>query len=320
MLNPNWYLVCDITTNTAVDLIQLQDTWGNAVTGLLSQTDDQLSKFNEWSPHSNVVFLRIAAARAKGINSASIDSVVSANRPAILNWVRSMRDPLLAATDAVTTADRWVTLDVVAQKYVTIYRQALRDITNSVDLLNVTWPAIPPALAAVRNIDVSLIDRPSQDFLNILITPWPTPTLQQRRLDQWARAKAYRDLRKTQGIKLAVNGKDCWFWTDDSNRGQYSILAGYAARKSLSYTAVLANWKTMSGEFIPFTVELLYRVLDAGVDNEDTLFIIAEQHRTAIMASTDPDNYDYTRGYPQVYSEYLAQQILLGNTNYGQGN
>lgn len=320
MLNPNWYLVCNVSTNTAVDLIQLQDTWGGTVTGLLQQTDDQLSKFNEWSPHSDVVFLRIQAARTKGINSTSIDTVIANARPAILDWIRSMRDPLLAATDVITPVDRWNTLDVVAQKYATTYRQALRDMTNSVDLLNVTWPPIPPVLNQIRSINIDTIARPSQEFINALLAPFPALTLQQRRNDQWLRAKAYRDLRKTQGLKLAVNGKDYWFWTDDTNRGQYSILDSYAVRKALPPTAALANWKTMSGEFVSFTVELLHRVLDAGVDNEDNLFVIAEGHHAAIMASTNPDNYDYTQGYPQVYFEYAAYQVLLGNTNYGQGN
>lgn len=301
MLNPNWYLVCDISTMKAMDLIQIPVTW-NAVTGLEAQSDEDLENFYNWSPYKTISFLPISRAKILGIDSSSIDAVIAATKPAVLAWVRGMRDPLLKATDALTGVDRWNSLDVVNQNYVTVYRTQLRDITLQDDIFNITWPSVPKALDTIRGIDLSLIERPSVSFITALNEPTPAPSLAERQNNQWLRIKAERDRRRSGGVKVAVDEVDYWFWTDEVSRGQYSILDSFANRHSLPDSYLINSWKTMSGEFVDLTVTLLRKVIDTGIQIEGVVFSNAEAHRKAMLKADDPDTYDFSTGWPEIYS------------------
>lgn len=307
MLNAKWYLVCNTITNRAFDLLQIPDIWKNT-TGMAGLDDESLATFNQWSSEKNEIFLTVAAARVAGVDNDSINAVLAVTLPVVKNWARTMRDPLLAETDKITTPDRWVKLDVVSKCDVEIYRQALRDVTEQ-DPLTIIWPFIPQALAHIRTFDTSVIERPSKDFLDKLVAPTPPKTIDQIRKDQWLRIHAERDRRKAGGVRVAVGDRDYWFWTDDTSRAQYAILEGRAQRAGLASETVLDLWKTMSGEFVPLTVALLHKVLDTGIACESNLFNIAETHRARMLASNDPLSYDYTKGWPATYEEVVAGTI-----------
>lgn len=318
MLNANWYLVCDTQTRQASDLIQIPTVWGTA-TGLAEQSDEDLENFYLWSPYTTTSFVTIDRAHELDYDAASIAQVVTNCRPAVLAWVRSMRDLLLYASDVVTVPDRWMSLDVVAQDYIAHYRQALRDMTVG-DLLHLTWPLIPPELDFLRTIDYSAVNRPSPGFVATLAIPFPAPTLDEQRKNQWLRIKAERDTRKAGGVRVNVEGTDYWFWTDDPSRNQYALLDASARYNNLPDEYVFDDWKTMSGQFVPLTVTLLRRMLDLGIINEGKIFNVAETHRNAVMASLTPETYNYHTGWPLSYKEYAQQQIENGNLDYSKGS
>lgn len=304
MLNPKWYLVCDIATKSAVDLIQIPAVWGQT-TGLLEQSDESLEEYWTWAHNSTTAFLTQERVGEFGIDEASVTSVLTTCKPIVLDWVRQMRDRLLAASDAVTVPDRWHGFDVVAQNNISIYRQALRDLTTQ-DPFHLTWPAIPPELDFLRGVSIADIERPDAGFIASLQNPFPELTLQQKRDNQWLRIKALRDLREISGVSLTIDGSIYWFWTDASNLNKYSILLNTAIRKALPDDHVFDQWKTMGGQFVPMTVATLYNLIDVGSVYIGEVFQVAEMHREYVMESDDPDNYNYQSGWPQTYSDYLA--------------
>jgi hypothetical protein len=306
MLNATWYLVCDMRSKVAHDLIQLDNTWGT-VTGMLGQSDDNLEHFYLWATnHQGISFMPIDRARSVGVTEDSITQAIATAQPAVLAWLRSMRDPLLRATDSIMSVDRWNALDVVAQAQVAAYRQALRDVTNAPDPLNVTWPPIPPALDSLRTFDLNSLPRPSVAFAQMLINPFPPLTLAQQRTNQCLRIKELRDKRKSGGVKVSVGGVPYWFHTDDASRAQYALMDGIAIRNSLPADYTLeAGWKTMSGDYVPFTVGTLHAVISAGFANETAVFNVAKNHSTNVMNSTAPETYDYSTGWPTMYSDTL---------------
>lgn len=120
----------------------------------------------------------------------------------------------------------------------------------------------------------------------------------------WEKMKVDRDKRRLGGLKMNVGGKDYWFWTDEANRSQYGLLDSMALRNNLPTSFVLDNWKTMTGEKIPFTVALLRQVIDSGISQEKVIYNHMEEHYTLMLASPDPSLYDYTTGFPQTFDEY----------------
>jgi len=308
MVNAKWYLLCDEVENVAVDLLQIPEAWRD-IPDMLSLDDEKLATIGEWSDNPGMTFLSVEEARSRGFNVDSIDLLISVRAEAIRNWIRTMRDPILAMTDAFTVADRWATYDVVAQNDIAQFRTALRDLTKQ-NILSVVWPSIPSELDFLRSFNYSALVRPDPGFIDMLQKPCPPKTIEQIKADQWLRIHDERELRKKGGVKLAVSGKEYWFWTDEPTRTQYALLADRARRNNFEDSKVLANWKTMSGEFVLFTVELLHRIIDTGIDAENELFEIAELHRQEMEASSDPLNYNFHTGWPSTYLDVSKAAIL----------
>lgn len=126
-----------------------------------------------------------------------------------------------------------------------------------------------------------------------------------------AAIKAERDSRKAGGVKLTVDGKDYWFWTDDPSRNQYSLLDSKIRRNAIPLDTVIASWKTMSAEFVPFTPALMYSIMDAGIDKEQALFAMCETHLTAMLAADDPSTYNFGGGWAQTYEEWVVAQAAI---------
>jgi len=301
MSEAKWYLVCDRINKRALDLIVLPDTWGKA-TGLRQQSDEDLEFFWQWSPHPETNFLTVDRARELEYDAASIDSVLSKTQPVMLAWVRAMRDPLLQATDAIIVADRWESLNVVQRNDAMVYRTALRNLTEAADLFNITWPAIPPVLDFVRKINISGITQPSASFLASLVDPYPEPSLVQRAHNQWLYVKEERDRRMGDGVKVAIENVDHWFYTDLWSRTQYVLLDSQGVRLGAQEDDIVDEWKTMAGDYVPITYAMLHDIIDAGIAQEKAIFKQAELHRQAINASSTPETYDYTTGWPATFS------------------
>jgi hypothetical protein len=308
MANAKWYVLCDKDQNVAVDLLQIPEVW-REITGMQSLNDEQLAAIGQLSEgNEEMTFLSIDTARSQGFNVDSIDLMISTRAPIIRDWIRSMRDPILALTDAFILADRWAKYDVVAQKDITQFRDALRDITKQ-NIFNIVWPAIPPELDVLRKFDYETLKLPSDTFIAMLVDPAPPKSIEQIKADQWLRIHDERENRMSGGVKLVVDGKGYWFWTDEKSRNQYSLLADRVRRANYPGDTVLTQWKTMSGEFVPFTVDMLHQVIDTGISNESQLFVIAETHRQTMLVSEDPASYDFRSGWPETYRQPATDTV-----------
>lgn len=124
----------------------------------------------------------------------------------------------------------------------------------------------------------------------------------------WGLIKDRRDTLKFGGVQLSVGDELYWFWTDSDNRAQYALLLDSARRNNLPGDFVLDSWKTMSGEFVPFTVQTLWNVVDQGIVKEKALFALCESKRQAMLQADNPNTFDWQSGWPQTYLEWAAEQ------------
>ena len=125
----------------------------------------------------------------------------------------------------------------------------------------------------------------------VLVDP-PKPTA----AEVWDRIKARRDAAKAGGVKVG----DKWFHSDADSRIQQIGLVMMGAN-------IPANmqWKTMSGAFVTMAPALAEQIVAATAAHDQAAFAVAEQHRIAMEASTDPAAYDYSAGWPAAYGEQL---------------
>lgn len=127
-----------------------------------------------------------------------------------------------------------------------------------------------------------------------------TATLADQQTTMWERIKGKRDSIKHGGVKVAVDTVDYWFHSDDASRIQQLGLVMMGAN------VPAVQWKTMSGAFVTMTQTLANAIFNAVASLDQNAFSNAEQHRTAMMASSTPSTYDYSTGWPQVYADTLA--------------
>lgn len=110
----------------------------------------------------------------------------------------------------------------------------------------------------------------------------------------WEAIKRERDMRKAGGVNVGEH----WFHSDADSRIQQIGLVMMGAN-------IPANlqWKTMSGAFVTMAPALAGQIFAATAAHDQAAFAVAEQHRIAMEASTDPAAYDYSAGWPAVYGE-----------------
>lgn len=136
----------------------------------------------------------------------------------------------------------------------------------------------------------------------------------------WAQIKAERDGALIVGGRsdggVLVSGH--WFHSDITSRVKWLALAA-GARDQLAAGAALSDlvtveddpddievhWKTMSGAFVPVSIELALGVVKAIMTLDARLFKVAEIHRAALVAAYNPAIYDYTAGWPLRYVDTL---------------
>ncbi|KGQ66584.1 hypothetical protein IO49_04515 [Gallibacterium anatis] len=109
----------------------------------------------------------------------------------------------------------------------------------------------------------------------------------------WKRIKAERYKRTHSGVYIASVEK--WFHTDEPSRQQYTFMRTLPVFETL-------NWKTMDGTFVEMDKTLLDKLSLEILKMEQANFANAEQHRLAMLASDDPENYDYSTGWSEIYA------------------
>lgn len=128
----------------------------------------------------------------------------------------------------------------------------------------------------------------------------------------WAGVKVKRDTIKEAGVKVG----DKWFHSDDSSRIQFIglkdqardvIAAGLPDSTRLQKLGQDLLWKTMDGSFVSLSVKHVFDIVAAIGDLDAYAFAAAETHRAAIVASSDPADYDFSTGWPKVYADEVGQ-------------
>jgi hypothetical protein len=267
--------------------MQLPEYYGN-MGSVQDLSDETLSDL------SFAVFNRGFLTPEAAEGAMSRDSLIKAKQsalPLVEEYIRTQRDHLLSITDIAATADRWNSLDVVAQRKITEYRQALRDITKQ-DVFNVKWPTRPTQLNFIQSYEWPA-DIPLSDSLKQTIeAPNQVLPMSVIQAEQWERIMALRDKKVAGGIKV----NNMWFHTDTDSLIRY--LALHAAGSNLPSNM---QWKTMTGDFVTLTPSLVNDIYNASIIANNNIFRYAEQLKLQLMSSVNPASFDITQGWPETY-------------------
>lgn len=145
---------------------------------------------------------------------------------------------------------------------------------------------------------------------NLIVTNPTAPTAAQIKAKasaaRWEAIKAERDKRKTGGFKVGVQ----WCHSDADSRIQHLglkdkardlLAAGGAMADNLTTLGQPVRWKTMDGSFAVVTAQLAFHIVAAAGDLDARLFAVAETHRAAMEATSDPAAYDFSAGWPETF-------------------
>lgn len=119
-----------------------------------------------------------------------------------------------------------------------------------------------------------------------------------------------RDARYLAGVSIDVSGKTYWFETTTETQLQLWRLNFVAEVMSVMGGASVDTWKTMSGEKLSLTPEILKELIIAEADRTRIIFNNSEKHLAALQVAEDPTTYDYRTGWPQSYLEWEAAQSI----------
>lgn len=108
----------------------------------------------------------------------------------------------------------------------------------------------------------------------------------------WERIKHERDRRKSLGVKVGEH----WYHSDaDSRIQQISLFVMGAAVPPV-------QWKTLTTSpppvFVTMTQAIAGGIFQNTAASDAAVFAAAEMHRVAMEASSTPESYDYSGGWP----------------------
>lgn len=123
--------------------------------------------------------------------------------------------------------------------------------------------------------------------------PAELPPITERRAAVWERIKAERDRRAAMGVKVGAH----WFHSDQKSRTQQLglVLLGQGIPAGL-------QWKTLTFTpppvFVTMTPALAVGIVQSTAASDTAIFTAAEVHRMTMEASTAPQDYDFSTGWP----------------------
>ena len=121
-----------------------------------------------------------------------------------------------------------------------------------------------------------------------------TESLDSRKAKVWEKIKAFRDERVENGsFKVGAH----WYHSNVLSRTQYISLVMMGANIPAGTT-----WKTMDNGYVSMTQTLAGQIFAAGAAQDAALFAKAAEHRAAMEASSDPESYDWSTGWPETYT------------------
>ena len=112
------------------------------------------------------------------------------------------------------------------------------------------------------------------------------------------RIREERDRRKLEGgYMVNVSGVDKWFHSDTFSRTQQLglVLLGSNIPSGV-------QWKTMDGSFVTMSQTLAGQIFSSAAQQDIATFEAAETHIAAMTASANPAAYDYSGGWPAIYT------------------
>ena len=113
--------------------------------------------------------------------------------------------------------------------------------------------------------------------------------------EMWERIKQKRHENLRGGVYVESAGK--WFHNTDEARQQYTFM------RTLPQLPPDLMWKTMGGDFVNLTGQLLDELSLKMLADEQQDFANAERHRVLMEQSDDPETYDYSDGWTEIYKE-----------------
>ena len=111
----------------------------------------------------------------------------------------------------------------------------------------------------------------------------------------WERIKQKRHDNLRGGVYVGAVGK--WFHSTDEARQQYTFM------RTLPQLPPDLMWKTMDGGFVKLTRELLDELSLKMLADEQKDFANAERHRALLEQAEQPETYDYSDGWTEIYKE-----------------
>jgi hypothetical protein len=125
------------------------------------------------------------------------------------------------------------------------------------------------------------------------------PSLAKAKAMQWEAIKAERDRRQLNGgVQVASH----WFLSTERATGEYNSLIN-ASQGLPADTVLRRDWRTMDGATIDMTPALARQILMAGIAQRCAIDDAALVHKAAMEASADPSAYDFSAGWPSIFTE-----------------
>lgn len=168
---------------------------------------------------------------------------------------------------------------------------------NYLEIISIKYPKV---YAYDNSLDGSVYEhiKVSQD------SPEPLPSKEQLdadiayqiKLDMWEAIKEERNRRTQGGVKVNYQATDYWFHSDNTSRIQQLALVMLGVNIPPG-----TMWKTMGGQFVELSSELVQAVYQASIQSDMAKFQAAEIHKANMLASAEPENYDFSQGWPEIY-------------------
>jgi hypothetical protein len=123
--------------------------------------------------------------------------------------------------------------------------------------------------------------------------PIELPPIASRRFAVWEQIKAKREHLKASGVLVGSH----WYHSDADSRIQQIGLVMMGANLPAGL-----KWKVKDNGLVDMTPTLAQQIFQATATWDMQVFGVAETHRAAVMASDDPEHYDWSAGWPAGYS------------------
>lgn len=122
--------------------------------------------------------------------------------------------------------------------------------------------------------------------------------IESRRAAVWEKIKARREALKSGGVKVGAH----WFHSDADSRIQQLGLVIMSANMPAGL-----KWKTIDNGLVDMTPTLAQQIFATTANWDATVFGVAEVHRAAVMASDNPESYDWSAGWPVGYQGEVSE-------------